>query len=239
MHSKTCLLAFVTGLMLQAPVHAMGLRSFVALPVDKGGAVLRMQWERNDDAAIEVGIANAAYGLSAKQTLLFGLPYRLTPGGNNRRGDLSALYRHTVQQMDSAAGTRRLGLLGGIIIPTASGRDGAVQGGFVYTDYQGRHEFDADLLLQAGLDDRADSGRYDLSWQYRLTPADYPDWGTTRELNGVLELNGRWTEGNTTVHQVTLGLQWVHPRWVLEGGVFKDVNDPNATHYLVSTRFHF
>ena len=96
----------------------MGLRSFVALPVDKGGQVVRVQYQRNIDANTDFMIANAAYGLSGKQTLLFTLPYRLSPSGADRTGDLSTLYRHIVWQDDSKDGTHRLGLLGGVVIPT-------------------------------------------------------------------------------------------------------------------------
>lgn len=33
----------------------------------------------------------------------------------------------------------------------------------------------------------------------------------------VLELRGRWQEGGTTTQQLTLGLQWIEGRWVIEG----------------------
>jgi len=95
------------------------------------------------------------------------------------------------------------------------------------------------VLYQAGLDQRKDSGRYDLSWQYRLAPAVYPDWGIATEWNSVLEFNGRWQENIKITHQVTAGLQWIHPSWVLEGGIVKDINNNHETHILISTRIHF
>lgn len=219
--------------------HAMGLRSFVALPVDKGGSVLRFQIEHDQNADRDKAITNAAYGISAKQTLLFGLTYQLSPGGSERLGDMSVLYRHMIQQDDFLGGTHRIGLLAGLIVPTDNDRDAGIQAGAVSTFYQGRHEWDIDALYQVGLDNRPDSARYDISWQYRLTPEHYPDWGIGSELNSVLELGGRWTRGNETLHQVTLGLQWIHPRWVLEGAIFQDLNGPEDTHFLASTRFHF
>jgi hypothetical protein len=231
--------AAVAILLFPLGAAAMGLRSFVAVPVDKGGAVVRLQLERNDDARTSVAIANLAWGLSARQTLLFGLPYRLEPSGPKPLGDLAVLYRHIVWQDDRHEGTSRLGLLGGAILPTDSDRDGAMQAGFVTTFYQGRVEWDVDLLYQAGLGARPDGGRYDVSRQFRLTPAEYPDWGEIAEWDLVTELNGRWREGSEVVHQATLGLQWVHQRWVLEGGVTQDLNGPEATRFLVSTRFHF
>ena len=217
----------------------MGLRSFVALPVEKDGAVIRLTYEHAKDADTDSLNTSAAYGFSAKQTLLLGIPYRLSPAGGNRQGDVSTLYRHIIWQEDSAAGTDRLGLLGGVIVPTESDRDAAVQAGFVYTHYKKKHEIDIDALYQAGLENRTDTGRYDISWQYRLSPDQRPDWGLSQEINSVLELNGRWEEGNNITHQFTAGLQWIHQKMVIEGGIAKDLNNTNETRYLLSTRFHF
>ena len=219
--------------------YSMGLRSFVALPVEKGGTVIRLSAEHTKDANTDTLNTSMAYGLSAKQTLLLGLPYRLSPAGKDRQGDLSVLYRHIVKQQDSQAGTNRLALLGGAIIPTESNRDAAAQAGFVFTHFKNRNELDIDTVYQAGLDQRTDSGRYDVSWQYRLSPTERPDWGFSREWNSVLELNGRWREGTVTTHQVTAGLQWIDKKWVIEGGVAKDINNDKELRYLVSTRFHF
>jgi hypothetical protein len=171
------------------------------------------------------------------------MPYRLSPAGNNRQGDVSVLYRQIVKQNDFHSGTGRLGLLGGAIVPTESNRNAAVQGGFVYTHFKGRHEVDVDALYQNGTADRPDAGRYDLSWQYRLLPAERPDWGIAKELNSVLELNGRWKQGANTVHQATVGLQLIDQKWVLEGGVTQDLNEGKNSskelRYLLSARFHF
>jgi len=222
-----------------ANTYGMGLRSFVALPVEKDGGVVRLSFIHADDADTDTFVASAAYGISAKQTLLLGMPYRLSPGGDNRQGDLSVLYRHLVVQKDNLHGTYRLGLLGGAIVPTDSDRDAAIQAGFVTTYFQNRHEVDTDIIFQAGTGDRADSGRYDISWQYRLTPAERPEWGINQEWNSVLELNGRWTEGNNMTHQITAGLQWLHPKWVIEGGLVQDLNNEEEFRYLLSMRFHF
>jgi len=217
----------------------MGLRSFVALPVDKGGKVVRAQYQSNTDTGTDVVIANVAYGLSSKQTLLFGLPYRLSPNGANRTGDLSALYRHIVWQDDSKVGTRRLGFLGGVVVPTETDRDARIQLGAVATVYKGRTEWDLDALWVAGLDDAKDKARYDIAWQYRLSPSTYPEWGISHEWHLDLELGGRWNEGNAMVHQVTIGLQSIHRQWVFEGGVVQDLNGFNETQLIISTRFHF
>lgn len=218
---------------------AMGLRSFVALPLEKGGTVLRLFAERNTDADVDTLTTELAYGLSGTQTLFFGLPYRLSPTGSDRTGDLSVLYRHIVWQEDTAVGTSRLGLLGGAVLPTENTRDGQLQAGAVATFFHRRHEWDLDLLYQKGLNEARDSGRYDISWQYRLAPAEHPAWGIGSEWDSVLELNGRWTEGDKTIHQFTAGLQRIHRRWVLEGGVVKDLNGPADTRIVLSTRMHF
>lgn len=218
---------------------AMGLRSFVALPLEKGGTVLRFFDEYNLDRDVNILSTNLAYGISGKQTLFFGLPYRLSPSGGDRLSDLNVLYRHIVWQVDDDIGTSRLGLLGGVVVPTDSGRDLRVQAGAVATFFRRRHEWDLDVLWVQGTGNAPNSARYDISWQYRLTPAAYPEWGAATEWDGVLELNGRWVEGNTLVHQFTAGLQWIHRRWVLEAGVVQDLNGPQATRLVLSTRIHF
>ena len=205
-------------LSITQPSWSMGLRSFVALPVEKGGQVLRIQLERNADRDVDTAIASVAYGLSGKQTLLLGLPYRVSPSGHDQLGDVSALYRHIIWQVDGPGRTSRLGLLAGAVIPTESGRDGAIQAGAVATFYRGRYEWDLDVLYQSGRADRPDAGRYDISWQYRLTPAAYPDWGLVPEWDVVMELGGRYSEGQSTVHQATGGL-------TLTGGSTHETSD--------------
>lgn len=220
-------------------VSAMGLRSFVALPVDKGGSVLRFLTDYNYDTNTNVLMTSVAYGISGTQTLLFGLPYRLSPSGQNRLSDVSALYRHTLWQNDTAVGTNRFSFLGGFIIPTDSNLKGMSQAGFVFTHFKDRHEIDIDALYQKGFDNRIDSGRYDISWQYRVNPTVLPDWGIEDEIYSVLEINGRWKQGNSTSQQITAGVTWVKPKWVIEAGIVKELNNQEDTHLIFSTRFHF
>ena len=230
--------ALLVWAILPTVAHAMGLRSFVALPVEKAGTVLRASVEHNKDTDTSYATFNAAYGISHRQTVLVGLPYRLSSGEGDRMGDVGALYRHIVRQADSAAGTDRLGLLGGVVVPTDSDRDEAVQAGAVFTRYRGRNEIDLDVLYQQGLGNRDNTARYDLSWQYRIRPSEYPEWGIPPEWYVVTELGGRWSEARSTVHQFTLGFQRVAKRWVFEGGVIQDLNNPNHTRFLISVRFH-
>ncbi len=235
-------LAFSLLISLITPsiTSAMGLRSFVALPVEKGGKVVRLQLQRNRDTNTDTFVANLAWGIDHKKTLLFGLPYRLSPGGKNQTGDLSVLYRHITWQDDTHEGSQRLGLLAGAIIPTDNDKNTAWQAGAVYTKYIGRHEWDVDALYQVGTGDRLDTGRYDLSWQYRLSPSIYPEWGSpSAEWDSVIELNGRWKETLGITHQVTLGLQRITQQWVLEAGLVKDINKQHNNSILFSLRFHY
>ncbi len=234
------LLGLALGLVPPMATRAMGLRSFVALPVDKGGVVARLQWLHDEESDRNDGVLDLAYGWSANQTLLLGLPYRLSPRrGGRRRGDLGLLYRRILWRVDRPQGTTRVGVLAGLDLSGDREHEDAARFGVVASGYRGRHEIDADLLWRQGFGARDDGARYDLSWQYRLSPAQYPEWGGTSEWNSVVELNGRWRESGVFVHQATLGLQWVHPRWVLEAAVYRDLNGLRETHLLLSGRWHF
>jgi hypothetical protein len=236
--ARLALAALLSAVMLNQTA-AMGIRSLVALPLEKGGMVGRLLGEHNADEDLTVLTGNLAYGISAKQTLFFGLPYRVSSGPGDRTGDLDALYRHIVWQSDHADGTSRLGLLGGLVVPTDSDRDPRLQAGAVATFYRNRHEWDLDAIWIDGLGNEKDRARYDIAWQYRLSPARYPQWGVGNEWDIDLELGGRWEEGNTMIHQATLGLQSIHKRWVIEGAVVQDLNSRHDTRYILSTRFHF
>lgn len=231
------LMTLLAGTIVDA--HAMGLRSFAALPLEQGGTVVRLFGERNTDTDVDTLVTELAYGVNADQTLFLGLPYRLSPAGSDRTGDLSALYRYTVWRVDEEHGTRRASLLGGVVLPTDSARDTRLQLGGVATFYRGRQEWDLDFLWIDGLGNTADSARYDISWQYRLSPERRPAWGLGTEWDTVVELGGRWNEGDETLHQFTLGLQHIQKNWVLEGGVVQDLNGPENTRFVLSTRFHF
>ncbi len=220
--------------------RAMGIRSFVALPLEEGGTVLRLFGERNQDKSRNALTTSLAYGVGARQTLFLGLPYRFFSAGKGRRlGDLNTLYRYTAWQSDTMQGTSRLGLLGGVIVPTDRDRDPALQTGAVATFFRHRYEWDLDGLWVEGLEDAKDRARYDIAWQYRLSPAEYADWGIGGEWDLDLELGGRWERGDDMVHQATVGLQSIHKRWVLEGAAVQDLNGPEDTRFILSTRFHF
>lgn len=218
----------------------MGLRSFVALPINKGGVVTRLVLDEvpttNDDRLT----ANLAYGVDGIQTVFLTLPYRLSSGSTNRLGDVELLYRYNFWQDIDSIDSSRVGILIGGVIPTDHDRDPRASVGLVATRIDDRHEWDADVLWQQGIDDALDTIRYDLSWQYRIYPYEYPDWGLSSVVNTVIEFAGRGVEGETVVQQLTAGFQWiVTPRWVLEGGFTQDLNGPHNSSYTISTRFHF
>ena len=221
-----------------ANAFAMPIRSFVALPLEQGGMIFRLQDLETLNSNKNVAIANFAYGITGKQTLLFGIPYRLSPSGRNRSGDLSVLYRYTAWQKDFKDGTYRLGLLGGGLIPTTNASDGSAQGGAVATFYKGRHELDFDALWAEGFGKSPNRTQYDVSYQFRLSPAQYPDSGLVSQWNAVFEYNGRWQQNQQLIHQTTMGLQWVHETWVLEGGIIQDINGLHNTQFIISTRIH-
>jgi len=219
-------------------IFSMGIRTFVALPLEQSGMVFRLQDIGRFDSDKSVAIGNFAYGLTGKQTLFFGIPYRLTPRGKNRSGDVSALYRYTAWQKDFKDGTYRLGLLGGGLIPTNNASNGGAQGGAVTTFYQGRQELDLDALWGQGFGRSHNRARYDVAYQYRLTPSEYPESGLGPEWWVDVEYNGRWLQNQTLIHQATLGLQWVHATWVLEGAVIQDINGTHGTQFIISARIH-
>ena len=218
----------------------MGLRSFVALPINKGGVVTRFVFDEIPETNNKRLTSNLAYGIDGKQTFFLAAPYRLSSGEGDRLGDIDMLYRNIVWQDLDSINPTRIGLLVGAAIPTESDRDPKASAGFVVTHAKERNEWDVDALWQQGIDDAPNTLRYDISWQYRIYPKEYPEWGLSSLVNTVVEFGGRGEEGDTVVQQVTGGFQWVvTSRWVLEGGVIQDLNGPDDTNFLVSTRFHF
>jgi len=219
--------------------HAGGLRSLVALPLEPGGIVTRLQvvGSSNPDDVTVVG--TVLYGLTTRQTLIFSVPYRELEFGDDGFGYVTGWYRGTVYQHDEPNATRRIAVIGGVRVPTDSNLDSQISAGIVATMYRHRSEWDIDLVWMQGLGRGGDNARYDVSWQYRLTPSEYPEWGIPTEWQSVVELGGRYAEGSEMVHQLTVGALWVHPSWVLEAGVIQDLNGPDVTSFLLGIRKHF
>ncbi len=219
--------------------HAGGLRSLVALPLEPGGVVSRLQVMGSSSPDDITVAASVLYGLTTRQTLIISVPYRNLEFGDNGFGYVTGLYRGTVYQHDEPKATRRLAVIGGLRLPTDSSLDPQIATGLVATVYKKRSEWDFDLVWMEALGRSGDNARYDVSWQYRLTPAEYPEWGIPTEWESVIELGGRYAEGSEMVHQLTVGALWVHPSWVLEAGIIQDLNSPNTTSFLLGIRKHF
>jgi len=219
--------------------HAGGLRTLVALPLEPGGIVTRLQVVGSSNPDNMLVSASVLYGLTTRQTLIINVPYRNLQRGDDGFGYVTGLYRGTVYQYDEPGATRRIAVIGGLRVPTDSDLDTQIAAGLVATVYKQRSEWDFDIVWMQGLGRGGNNARYDVSWQYRLTPSEYPEWGIPTEWQSVVELGGRYAEGSEMVHQLTVGALWVHPSWVLEAGVIQDLNGPDVTSFLLGIRKHF
>ena len=95
-----------------------------------------------------------------------------------------------------------------------------------------RHEFDLDTLFTVTTKrhdfEAGDEFRYDLAYRYRLWPERFGK--RLLQLNGLLELNGRWT-GKTRTNGITVGAsggnvlflspgaQFITKRFIVEASV--------------------
>lgn len=217
-------------------VSAMGLRAFVAMPLEPGGAVFRVMAINNPDAEATTVMANVAYGLSSTQTVFFAWPYRFAD--NNEGGqDPSLLYRYLALNYFGKDQSFRLGLLGGLVLPYKDNSETKVQAGFAMTGATSRNQVDADFLWVDGLGRSKDAARFDVSWQYRILPFKRSAWGNDTEWYSVVEMGGRWQEQNNTTYQATIGAQRITSHWIFEGGVVRDLNNKEQTQYLLSARY--
>ena len=238
---------------------AAGINTNVALPVREGGFVYRTQVRfisASDDPSpmnrdIEAYVVPnvLVYGATSQTTLFGILPYifksvERDSGGlreedrTNGFGDLTFLLRQTVYARDAVQRTSRLGLIGGLEIPVGSEDFSShstdfVLGG-VYTLQTGRHEFDADLLYKVNTEardlDLGEELQYDLAYELRLFPWQWPERGTPSQLYAVIEANGRSIErarsngmelddtGGTVVF-LSPGIQWVTQRVIYEASL--------------------
>jgi len=219
--------------------HAGGLRSLVALPLEPGGVVTRLQFVASSSPDNLTIAGTVLYGLTTRQTLIISVPYRDLEFGDDGFGYVTGLYRRLVYQHDEPNATRRIAVIGGLRAPTDGDLDPQISAGLVATLYKQRSEWDIDLVWMEGLGRSGDNARYDVSWQYRLTPSEYPEWGIPTEWQSVVELGGRYAEGSAMVHQLTVGALWVHPSWVLETGIIQDLNGPDEMSFLLGIRKHF
>ena len=61
LNNVSCRVLLICTILIPTFVQAMGLRSFVALPVDKDGVVLRLLSEYNDDTDANQLTTNMAF----------------------------------------------------------------------------------------------------------------------------------------------------------------------------------
>ena len=116
--------------------------------------------------------------------------------------DFTFLLRQTVYARDAVQRTSRLGVLGGLEIPSgaedlSSHSTDFLLGG-VYTLQTGRHEFDSDLLYKVNTEardlDLGEELRFNAAYELRVSPWQWPQRGTPPQLFAVLEVNGRSAE---------------------------------------------
>ena len=79
---------------------SLGLRSMVAVPIAEGDFVFRMMNNSLNKPYMDALGFGLAYGLPNDGALFIGMPYRLTPAGPNRTGNVSALYRYIIKRED-------------------------------------------------------------------------------------------------------------------------------------------
>ena len=246
-------------LLLAADVHAAGINTDVALPVREGGFIYRTQLRyataSDDPTSLDRDIETylipnvLVYG-ATERTTLFGIvryvsqSVDLSIDGSRERndvqgfGDLTFLLRQTIYARDAVQRTSRLALIGGLEIPSgkeelSSHSTDFILGG-VYTLQTGRHELDADLLYKVNTEGRGvelgDELRYDVAYELRVTPWEWPERGTPSQIYLVLEANGH-SAGKTvtpdgevadsggTVLFLSPGIQLVTRRIIYEASV--------------------
>lgn len=241
---------------LAGPVFAQGINTNVALPVAQGEGIWRSQLRYTRATDDPSPADREIRTLVAPQTLVVGVTPRLTAfttlpvlayrriesrTGNTRVdpavGDLTLLGRYTLWRDDYAPlSTRRVAALAGVKFPSGAERFGSetfdpILGGVATWAFD-RHEIDADALYTVSTRRhgfrQGDAVRYDLAYRYRVWPARFGK--RLLQVNGLLELNGRWSDRNrrhgqrvaaSGGHRLFLspGFQVVAKRWIVEGSV--------------------
>lgn len=251
--------ALIVGLLALAvasPAWAQGVNTSVALPVAEGEGIWRSQLRYGratddpspDDRRVSTWLA--------PQTLVLGITPRLTAfatlpllahrrveadSGTTRSapavGDLTLLARYTLWWDDYAPlSTRRVALLAGLKLPSGADRFGTetydpLLGGVATWAFD-RHEIDLDALYTVATQRngfrQGQRLRYDLAYRYRLWPRRFGK--RLLQLNGLLELNGRWSDRDrqdghrirdSGGHVLFLapGIQLAAKTWILEASV--------------------
>ena len=101
--------------------HAGGLRALVALPLEPGGVVTRLQFVGSSSPDNMTVAGTVLYGLTTRQTLIIHVPYRDLETGSDGFAYVTGLYRRTVYQHDEPNATRRIAVIGSLRVPTERG----------------------------------------------------------------------------------------------------------------------
>jgi hypothetical protein len=198
--------------------EAAGINTDVALPVHQGGFVFRgqLRYRRlaNDptplgrETTVWAAPLVVLYGVTSRTTVIGALPYVFASNKSNPAGapvedhrsglaDLRLVVRQTIFVRDGVQRTSRLGLLGGLEIPSGSEAFSSnttqyLLGG-VYTLQHGRHELDVDnvwtLNGEANGVNTGDEYQADAAYQLRVAPWNWPERGAPAQVYGVLEAN--------------------------------------------------
>ncbi len=144
-------------------------------------------------------------------------------------GDMSLLVKWRPWQNDTGpTDTMRLVLVGGIQMPggtetywDSTGEEWNPLFGAIFSMVRGRHGVNADVIyeLNTGGHSRPDGFRYDASYLYRLSPAEYGAESSGAAIYAVAELNGLYeTNGN---HQLFLapGVMYEATWWTVDATV--------------------
>ncbi len=248
----------VSLLLLAVPVVAVaqGINTNVALPVAKGEGIWRSQLRTTVATDDPSGQDRELRAFVLPQTLVYGFTPRLTafatlpiladrqvdtPSGTMNEdaalGDLKLLGRYTFFIDDYAPlSTKRGAVLAGMKFPTGADRFGTPSFdpilGAVGTWAANRHELDLDTLYTITTErngvEAGDQLQYDVAYRYRFWPKKFG--GRLVQLNGVLELNGRWTgrsrvDGSTESNSggnvlfLSPGVQFITQRFIVEASV--------------------
>ena len=268
MSVRSILIAFASfylSSILPSAALAQGINTNVALAVAEDEGIFRSQIRYRRATDDPDGSGRELDVVALPQTLVYGVTPRLTSfitlpivayrrieaaDGSVRRdeglGDLRILGRYTFFVDDYAPlSTRRAALIAGLKFPTGTDRIGTDSYdpifGVVGTWAFRRHEIDLDALYMLTTKRRdfeaGDELRYDLAYRYRLWPARFGK--RPLQLNGLLEINGRWSDkaradGNTvaasggSVLYLSPGVQFIAKRAIVEASfqvpIWQDLN---------------
>lgn len=230
-------LSVVLLFMVSEKSHAGAINSNTAFAPHKGESIFRLQsryFESGHDPSgfdrkLQVGSVTGVYiyGFSERFTGILAVPYldksmklTNTAGDRIRRdtsglGDIRTLLKYRLYTKDEPGVTHRLGIFGGVELPTGEDKDKDRFGrlpqplqlgsgsldpimGAVWTTQKLGWEFDADLGYKVNTKandfEFGNALFYNLSYQKRLWPRELPDEGVPSFLYGVMELNGSYAE---------------------------------------------